>query len=165
MSNKRTTAEILEIVSNELTYLPSPEQRKSKSSFWVRFNDNPICEPQDISLQLALQFVDDSRLSKWWSQDGFKEWFRNRDEFRQRIEYLAHLSLDTLESVLIDPMSQSSAKVNAAKLLMEVARKMPPKQAVEQYLDQKIAEMDRKQLEEFVKSRMKLLTPATDPLT
>lgn len=152
--------EILEIAANEMTYLPTPEQRKAKSAFWARFNENPICEPQDISLSIALRFVADGRLSKWWPQDGFKEWFRNRDEFRQRLEYLANLGLDRLEAILADPKANPSAQVNAVKLLMEAARKMPSKTAVEQYLDEKIGQMDKKQLEEFIRARTPKLVAA-----
>lgn len=156
-SSKLSEAEVISLGASELTYLPTPDQRKAKSAFWARFNENPICEPSDISLTTAERLAGDRRLSRWWSQEGFKEWFRNQDEFRQRLEYLVNLSLDSLEYVLADPKAQSSAKVNAAKLLMEVARKMPPKHAVEKYLDEKIAEMDRKQLEDFISKRAKLL--------
>lgn len=149
--------EIIGLAADELTYIPTPEQRKAKSAFWTRFHENPLCEPADISLSLALQLAGDGRLSRWWSDPGFSEWFRNADEFRQRLEYLANLSLDTLEYVLVDPKAQSSAKVNAAKLLMEAARKMPSKGAVEKYLDEKIAEMDRKQLEEYISKKTRLL--------
>lgn len=155
--------EILELAANELTYLPTPEQRKAKSAFWARFNENPMCEPEDISLSIATRFAGDGRLSRWWSQDGFKEWFRNRDEFRQRLEYLVNLSLDRLESILADPKSNPSAQVNASKLLMEAARKMPSKHAVEQYLDEKIAQMDKKQLEEFIRAKTpKLVASPTE---
>lgn len=149
--------EVIDLAVTELTYLPTPEQRKAKSAFWARFHENPICDPQDISINVALKIGGDGRLSKWWSEPGFKEWFRNADEFRQRLEYLVNLSLDTLEHVLVDPKAQGSAKVNAAKLLMEVARKMPPKGATERYLDEKVGEMDKRQLEDFISKRTKLL--------
>jgi hypothetical protein len=152
-------AQQLEIVASELTYIPSPEQRKTKAAFWAKYNDNPIVEPQDITLPIILQFVSDERVTKWWPQSGFKEWFRNKDEFRQRIEYLVHQALDSIEYVLSDPKAQASAKVNAAKLLMEVARKMPPKNVAEQYLDEKIASMSRKELEEYVRSKTPKLIP------
>lgn len=156
--------EVLEHVASELTYLPTPEQRKVKSAFWTRFNENPICEPADITLTTVLKFIDDHRVPRWWPDQSFQQWFRNKDEFRQRMEYLAQLALDGLEFVLADPKSQATAKVNAAKLIMEVARKMPPKQAVEQYLDEKIANMDRRQLEEYIRKSVRLL-PAAESIT
>lgn len=165
MSSKspNNTADILELVVDELTYLPSPEQRRAKSAFWARFSDNPICEPEDISLAVALRFSPDNRLSRWWIQPGFKEWFRNRDEFRQRMEYLANLALDSLEGILADPKAQGTAKVNAAKLIMEVARKTPNKSQAEQFLDEKVSQMSRPQLEEYIKKNLRLLDSASPP--
>jgi hypothetical protein len=40
---------------------------------------------------------------------------------------------------------------------MEVARKMPPKGTTERYLDEKIAEMGRKELEEYISKKTTLL--------
>jgi len=159
-STNNKAAEILEIVSSELTYLPIPEQRKAKSAFWARFNENPTCEPQDITRELAIRLSGDNRITKWWGQDGFREWFRNRDEFRQRMEYLASLALDRLEALLCDPKANPSAQVNAAKLIMEVARKTPSKQAVERYLDEQIGQMDKKQLEDYIRKHTASLLPA-----
>lgn len=165
MTRKTTTekgVQLLEVISNELTYLPSPEQRKVKSAFWARFNDNPLCEPQDVTTSIILRIVQDERITKWWPQEGFKEWFRNADEFRQRMEYLSHLVLDTFEEILIDPRANPSSRVAAGKIILEVARKMPTKGGTEdQFLDQKIQQMDRKQLEEFVRSRTRML-PAVE---
>lgn len=165
MSKKTTTEKavhLMEIMSSELTYLPSVEQRKTKSAFWAKFNDNPLCEPQDVTTSVVLRIVQDERITKWWAQDGFKEWFRNIDEFRQRMEYLSHLVLDTFEEILIDPRANPSSRVAAGKIILEVARKMPAKGAAEdQFLDQKIQQMDRKQLEEFVRSRTRML-PAVE---
>lgn len=159
---------VLDLAVSELTFLPSPEQRKAKSAFWARFQENPLCEPSEISLAVATRFCGDGRLSRWWGQEGFRDWFRNSDEFRQRLEYLVNLSLDSIEYVLTDPKAQSSAKVNAAKLLMEVARKMPPKGATTVYLDENISKMSKKELEEFITKKTRLLPqsiPSTDDTT
>lgn len=163
-STVNNAAEILSLVASELTYLPTPEQRKVKAAFWARFNENPSCEPEDISAILVESVTGDTRPTKWWSQAGFKEWFRNRDEFRQRMEYLSHLALDRLEAILADPRAQNNAQVGAAKLIMEVARKMPSRNPQEQFLDEKIHQMDRKQLEEYIKRSLKLLPQATNSL-
>lgn len=161
--------DVLEIVASELTYLPTPEQRKAKSAFWLRFNDNPICDPQDISLAIVMRLVGDERLTRWWPVSGFKEWFRNREEFRERMEYLSQLAMDQLEEILAAPMAikgVANAKISAAKLIMEVARKMPPKTATAgEFLDAKVADMNKRQLEEFIGKHIKLVSPATKDLT
>lgn len=148
---------VLEILVNDLTYMPSHEQRKLKSAFWIRFNENPVCEPQDITVAMIGRLVTDGRVPKWWAQPGFKEWFRNQEEFRERVESMAHLALDTLMSILIteDP-KMSSARVNAAKLLLEIARKIPSKTQVEKTSDDRIGEMDKKQLDAYISRQMSL---------
>lgn len=157
MSKQERIIEVLDYVASELTFLPSYEQRKAKSAFWARFNENPMCEPADISLAMASRFTGDNRVSKWWNQDGFRDWFINRDEFRQRLEHLANLTLDMFEEILSDRKASAGARVSAGKVVMEVARKMPPRHSTEKFMDEKIGEMDRKQLEEFISRRISLL--------
>lgn len=157
--NKPTETNIVDIVTSELTYLPSVPQRKLKSAFWSRFNENPLCDPSQISLSIALRFVPDGRLEKWWQQVGFREWFCNHNEFRDRLEYLSHKILDSLEYVLDDPKAQASAKVNAAKLILEASRKMPSRTQKETMIDERVAQMDKKQLQEFIERQVQLRLP------
>jgi hypothetical protein len=99
------------------------------------------------------KIIPDSRLPRWWSMYGFREWFLNEDEFKQRLEYIAHLALDTLEQILTDPDANHSARVNAAKLAFEAASKMPQKWQKMGYLDDQIQKMDQSQLEQFIRQR------------
>lgn len=156
----------IEVLASDLTYSPNHEQRKAKESFWVRFNENPLCEPQDLTLSVVLSVLGDGRLDRWWSQAGFKEWFRNQEEFRERAASLAHLALDTLQSILINENAQPSARVNAAKIAFEIARKMPQKQQDTKFLDEALQKMDRKQLEQYVSKNIHLLpsVPLTPPV-
>lgn len=159
MSKKPSTSEVVDIVTSELTFLPSQEQQKAKSAFWSRFNENPLCDPSQVSLSIALQFVNDSRLTRWWSLMGFREWFCNHNEFRDRLEYLSHKILDSLERIIEAPFSEANAgaKVNAAKLIMEAAKKMPSKQSKEVFMDERVSQMDKKQLQEFIRKQMATL--------
>lgn len=156
-----THIEVMDKIASELTYHPESSQRRAKSAFWARFSEAPLCEPEDISLAIALKFSGDNRVSRWWAQDGFKEWFKNRDEFRQRMEYLAQLALDCLEGILVDDGAQTSARVNAAKLIMEVARKTPSKATQEKFLDAQIASMDKKEVDAYIQKRIGLAPPST----
>lgn len=158
----------LEIIANDITYIPNDQQRKLKSAFWTRFNENPICEPQDVTVAIIQRVAQDGRLEKWWSQAGFKEWFRNQEEFRERVESMAHLALDTLMVILVtDDPKMSSARVNAAKLLLEMARKLPSRtESKEKYADEKISGMSKKQLDAYIARHMQLLpAPTLSPLS
>lgn len=151
MSMKNVT----DLIVNDLTYMPSHEQRKLKSAFWLRFNDNPVAEPGNITLAMVDRIAPDSRTSKWWSQPGFRAWFLNHEEFRERVESMAHLALDTLMTILVtDDPKMSSARVNAAKLLLEIGRKLPSRTApVEKFVDARIGEMTKAQLDVYISSR------------
>lgn len=155
--SRKTESEIVDIVTSELTYMPTDGQRRAKSAFWQRFNENPLCDPSDVSLSVVLKFVQDTRIEKWWGSVGFREWFQNHNEFRDRLEYLSHKILDSLEMVLDDPKAQANAKVNAAKLILEASRKLPRQAAKVEFLDSQVASMDKKQLQEFINKRFRLV--------
>jgi len=135
------------------TFLPNPKQRQSKSTFWAMYAENPLFSPDSISMEEAYRVTKIPSIKRWWNLPGFKDWFLNKDEYRQRLEYLAHLALDTAEEILLDRDTQASARVNMAKLIIEAANKMPNKYAKQQYLDETISKMEPKQLEEYI-SRM-----------
>lgn len=151
------TDSVIEVLVSDLTYVPNPQQRRVKEAFWVRHNENPLCEPQDITCQMAIGVTGDTRLQRWWGQAGFPEWFRNQEEFRERAASLAHQALDTLQQILLDGDAPPAARVQAAKLALEIARKMPSKQQEPQFLDDQISKMDKKQLKDFLARNVHLL--------
>lgn len=158
----KQTDKVIELIVNDITYLPSYEQRKSKSAFWLRWQqlEIPPCDPRDITLTVAQQLVTEPKLDRWWGEPGFSAWFRNAEEFRERVEFLANLALDAVTDILVseDP-KMASAKVNAAKLMLEVARKMPKKEAAAPaYADKKIQDMTREELEKYIAARTALLS-------
>lgn len=161
---KLVTQKGMEVIVGELTFCPSPEHRKVKSAFWAIADETQLVDhSQGIELATALRFTADNRLSRWWPLPGFREWFSNKDEYRQRLEYLANLALDTAEEILIDKKAHPSARANMVKLVIEAANKMPPRQiAKELYIDEKIHRMDRTQLEEFVRKNIKLVSAGSD---
>lgn len=152
---------IAELVQ-DLTFLPSPEQRKAKSAYWTIRAESAI-RPDQVTLSDALHMTSDTRLKKWWNLPGFGDWFANREEFRQRIEYLAHLALDTAEEILVDRKANANARVSMAKLVIEAANRMPQKYSKEVYLDEKVSQMGKKELEEYIRRATQLI-PAGSPL-
>lgn len=163
MANSRKQLEqVVEIITSDLTYLPSPQERRIKAAFWNRYTalDIPPCEVTDITLAVAQSLSPEPRLDKWWSIPGFAEWFRNAEEFRERVEFLTSLALDALTDILVsDDPRQASARVAAAKLMLEVGKKMPPKVAPEKFVDARIGEMDREQLQAYIARQTKALPP------
>lgn len=157
-SQSTTISKLAEVMS-EVVFLPTPEQRRVKAVLWTQLTDNPAYDPSRLSKELAVQLTGDHRVGKWWQHEaGFKDWLQNKDEFRQRLEYLTQLALDALESVLVDSDPKSSgAKVSAAKLLMEVANKMPQRNARELYHDERIQKMSAQELRSYITKQTKLV--------
>lgn len=140
-------------VVDDLLFCPSPDQRQVKAAFWAKYQQAPLLDIDKITAAFVQKLIPDSRLPRWWSMYGFKEWFLNEDEFRQRLEYIAHLGLDALEAILTDPDANHNARVNAAKLAFEAASKMPQKYQKSLYLDDHIQKMDQAQLEQFIRQK------------
>jgi hypothetical protein len=132
---------------DQVVFLPSPEQRRIKAAFWALYADMGT---QPITLSLAQTLTGESRLKAWWGLPGFREWFLNKDEFRQRVEYLAHLALDTAEEILSDPKANPSARVNMAKLMVEVAGRMPNKWEQKKFADDFINKMSKDELKAYL---------------
>lgn len=161
-SHLKNISKVLTAASQEVVFSPTPDMRRAKAAFWASLEGTPAGDlAENMTLAAAASMGADKKLSRWWSIPGFSDWWQNKEEFKQRLEYLAQLALDSLEAVLMDPDSNATARVNSAKLVLEAANKMPKKQA-EDTVDQKLAGMSRNELEEYVRARMKYLTPAPE---
>src|SRR5574343_710202 len=126
MSDTKLEAKLAELMT-EGSFIPTPDQRRVKAVLWTALTDNPAYDSTRITRDLAVQITGEAKVGRWWDKEvGFRDWLQNKDEFRQRVEYLTQMALDTLEGVLASQDAKTaSARVNAAKLLLEVANKMP----------------------------------------
>ncbi len=138
-----------------LQFRPSEAQVKAKTAFWSYFlSEASLYPPEDVDGAVAAKFASDRRVEQWWSTPEFREWFLNRDEFRQQVEFLASLALTELQQIITDESASSAARVTAIKLVMDLANKMPKKvEARELTPEEKlISEMSKEKLQEFIKT-------------
>lgn len=146
-----------------VSFSPTEAQRRAKSNFWSFFASGEALPPTQVDLALATKYAGDKRITEWWSLEGFADWFSNKDEFRQRVEFLADLALDELYHLIRDPETQATAKVAAIRMIMDVGKKVAQKAPTEESaVGEKIASMDKKQLEEYIKSRLTKLSIDTE---
>lgn len=146
-----------------VSFSPTEPQRRAKSNFWSFFASGEALPPTNVDLATAVKYAGDKRIAEWWSLEGFADWFANKDEFRQRVEFLADLALDELYHLIRDPDTQATAKVAAIRMIMDVGKKVAQKAPTEESaVSEKIASMDKKQLEEYIKSRLTQLSLDTD---
>lgn len=146
-----------------VSFSPTEAQRRAKSNFWSFFASGEALPPTNVDLTIATKYAGDRRVAEWWQLEGFADWFANRDEFRQRVEFLADLALDELYHLIRDPDTQATAKVAAIRMIMDVGKKLAQKTPNEdESIAGKISEMNQKQLEEYIKSRLIKLSLEND---
>lgn len=131
-------------------FTPTARQRQIKATFWSRFEPGPFFGDIDkLSLPAIQEVVKATQLKDWWNKDGFKEWFLNKEEGREKLEYLFLKALDTADAILDDPDAQASAKVNLIKVIGELANKFPNKWQ-EKFADEDINKMTDNQLKTYL---------------
>lgn len=138
-------------IAEDLIFVPSPAQRNVKTVFWVRYNEMGL--DSDITQAMAKQITNNSSLDKWWRMPGFENWFKNKDEHRERLEYLYSLALDAAEEILLNPDAQASAKVNMIKAIGELANKFPNKYEKAKFADEDINKMSEAELKLYLNKK------------
>lgn len=167
MSNSKLLETIQQVVSSRADsgFTPTNAQKRVKSAFWTHFGTgSSIQAPTEPTLAIAASF--DPQLRQYWTQPGFKEWFWNQSEFDERLDFLAQVALDELESILSNRQVAPSAKLPAIKIALELSGKLGSKSAESgEFADAKIASMDRKQLEEYIQKSLRLVSGPDNRLT
>jgi hypothetical protein len=123
------TEAIQEVERSGTSFLfnPNSELRQLKARFLTITADNPLIDLNTISKNDVKRLVKNTKLiDMYWDSPGFLDWFFHRDENRVRIEQLFSLALDSIEQVLLSSdVKTTNAKVNALKVLAELANKFP----------------------------------------
>lgn len=144
----------LERLSEELIYQPTDQDKRLKAQFWLKAADNPFITPDSITIDDVRNILNREISGSTWARPGFKEWFVNKDESRQRLEYLFNLALDAAEQIIMntDPKAQS-ARVNMIKVIADLGGKNPRiagPSAGQSAIAGAIAGMDKAQLDLFL---------------
>lgn len=144
----------------ELVFMPSPAMRATKAKFWKRCDYE---EPRNVSVEMVVQITNSSSIRTWWSKEGFREWFLNKDEAAERLEYLYMLALDAAEDVLLNPNVPPSARIGLIKIVAQLAGKEPSKDQL--FLDEEIQKMEPARLRALItKLAPKFLPPVPKPI-
>lgn len=144
-------------ILDDITFRPSDEQKRVKAKYWTRHVKLSLGDAPP-TLQQVSSIVKDKRIAGWWDEPNFKEWFRNEEEFRERVEYVANLALDVAEQILLNDEARDTARVAVVKLMMELGNKLPNQKA-EKFADEDISKMSEAELKAFIKPLLPLLFP------
>ena len=149
----------LDTIDDIVIYAPTDAQKKAKSRLLVRLEDNPTVALVDMSCEDASKLAS-YNFKNYWGQAGFKDWLCNKTDFRERVEHLAHMSLDAAEVILrSDDPKLASAQVSLIGKIAELAAKLP-KYANSGMLDAVVDQMNKAELAQFIQENTKQLKPA-----
>lgn len=133
---------------DDVIFKASARQRELKEAFWYEWNEGPQKRPP--MLQDVVRVLNNTIVKTWWTQPGFKEWFLNSKTFDQRAAYLAERALDIVSEAM-DSADNVSDKLKAAKMAIEVSGRMSKTAKAPKFLDKEVQEMNKEELELFIK--------------
>lgn len=123
----KLTDAVEELIPALRSFVPTAEQLRVKSQILSRLRDDPRHAPGTLIDRSTAEYLAGSDMKAWFSEPGFQAWLSNRNEFQEMLEGSAIQALYTLQEVMAHG-TQDSAKVNAAKALLELAAKFPHQQ-------------------------------------
>jgi len=136
----------------ELMLNVNSEMRACKTRFWKALEANPICDPDNVTLAAALQLTGEKKLSGWFQKPGFVKWFSAGDEYEIKLGSAKYTALDALLDVLQNPASPASARVAAAKQVMDHAKNIEKEDPTVEKLLDKIAGVNKvEDLQKYLK--------------
>lgn len=139
-------------------FRPDNAQKAARSRFWTHYIVTDTPTPQEVDLALATRLCGDSRISTWWDLPSFQDWFQNKEEFIQKVDYLAHEALDELGMILHNPEANGNTKMAAIRTALELSGKLGSgKSAVKSDDSDPINNMNKEQLEKYISQRLSIL--------
>lgn len=142
----------IKTLSKQFIFEPTKAQAKLKAKFWTRFQPGPMQSSDNITLSVAMDVTSNTSLEKYWREPGFRDWFLNNQEERERLRYLFNKSLDAVENILDNPEANANAKANLVKLLAEMTGHLS-KKPVEKFSDESINRMSEHELKTFLSKK------------
>lgn len=136
-------------LADKAIFEPSIPQKKVKARFWTRYQPGPFTSSESITAAFIAKITGSTGIRGWWSKPGFKDWFLNQDEQKEKINFLFDKALLSLEQILDNPDANPNAKINGIKMLAEMTGYLG-KKPVEKFADDDINKMSESQLVAFI---------------
>lgn len=110
-------------MSLEVLFTITDEMRACKTRFWKAMETNPLCDPEHITVTAAVQMTGEKKLNSWWNKPNFEKWFTAGDEYELKLTSAKFDAVDALHQIASDIKAPASARVAAAKHILDHAGK------------------------------------------
>ncbi len=157
MPRKPTETKKFEAILDQVTFLPTEDQKRLKAKYWTRRGKLLPTDARPAPAEIRMLTKNDD-ITKYWDIKGFKEWFCNDKEFSENMEYIAGVAQQKLLDILSNSEAGDSALIAAVKLSMEAAGKLQKTGGKDEVLDP-TKDMKEEELKEMIINLLPTLFP------
>jgi len=134
------------------SFVPTARQIRARNK-WAEVNPDMECATAEAAMALGAP----QAIIRWWSTPGFSEWWNASSWAREEAEAALLQGMARISDILRDQESPPQLLIAAAKEAREVWTKL--NSGVEQkFADEAIGQMDRKELEEFIRKKTSVIS-------
>lgn len=137
----------LTLIAGSAVFTPSNRQIRARNRF---YDEHPGELPPDLSAAAYVEMGAPQALLKWWGTAGFSEWWSSPQWEKEESQRILYAAMQTVARILGDTDLPAQVQLGAAKEAREIYSKLNTTKE-QRFADESIAEMDRKQLEEYIK--------------
>ena len=150
-----------------LDFKPNEAMKRAKVRFWENVRENSL--NKDISrypLTMMATLAGTRRFEEWAEKPMFLAWFCDEKFESHKVQTLADRAIavlaDILEAPEVEKLLTAKDKINAAKLLLDVADRFPSKSTKIVYVDKGLEKLNDKQVELEMEKIARQLDTAKD---
>jgi len=141
----------------DLGFDPTPNQRKVKSAFWARYRDDPVIQPELMTVAEIQQLIHAPSMEKWWADKSFRSWFLNADEWRHQLEFIMDEWIARAATLLTSGVLSDKDFLQFGKLMADISGRASGGAAQKQITKELSPEQSRKLFHEAALSQGYLL--------
>jgi hypothetical protein len=147
--NKKLKAVVAEVV-----FTPDDWMLMAKSKFWRRHAENPMFDADNVQLTQVVRITKCSKLSRFWGNEQFRDWFLDKDYVSHGLKALAEKAIRVLNELLDDPKCPHQAKVRAIEQIFEFGDYKPPVRREVKWADAELAKWNKEELDGFIQQQL-----------
>lgn len=102
-------------------FVPTPEQQRVKSAFWVRWGDDPLVDPENLTAAEAARRSREPDVERWFRNEACRAWFLNRESAREGVEFLLDTWIEQAASKLTSQQLGDREFLALGKLLTDLS--------------------------------------------
>ena len=128
-------------------------QREAKARFWLALGDNYLGDASQLGMPEVVAKAGTQNVRVWLEDAEFEIWFFRPDCPQVILRAAADSAVTALWGILENLEEKASAKIAAAKIILEYGGFAPAKTKIVKYKDEEIDKLSPEELDKFIADR------------